>query len=282
MLELYWLIVPRPAQRVTPDSKGTFKCRLTNAVIDPFALRFSSGELVAGRLLHDKSGWLGKCRCAMEVKARWVRNAFGVCENAKTMALEELVTAPRSLLNTLAPTEGGTEYASDGIGLSIRKKIIECQALGQSPGSTRMRTLEILLVDDNPADTDLTSEVLASHSCPSHIHPVLDGVEAIAFLRQKGKYGHVLVPDFVILDLNLPKKSGRDVLAEVKADPVLCKIPIAIFSTSEAWQDVVRSYELGANCYVRKPGNLRDFVAAVTAIGQFWFSVARLPYEEQG
>jgi chemotaxis family two-component system response regulator Rcp1 len=198
------------------------------------------------------------------------------------MALEELVTAPRSLLNTLAPTEGGTEYASDGIGLSIRKKIIECQALGQNPGSTRMRTLEILLVDDNPADTDLTSEVLASHSCPSHIHPVLDGVEAIAFLRQKGKYGHVLVPDFVILDLNLPKKSGRDVLAEVKADPVLCKIPIAVFSTSEAWQDVVRSYELGANCYVRKPGNLRDFVAAVTAIGQFWFSVARLPYEEQG
>jgi two-component system, chemotaxis family, response regulator Rcp1 len=166
--------------------------------------------------------------------------------------------------------------------LSSRKKIIDGQALGASPGSTRMRALEILLVDDNPADTDLTSEVLTSHGCPSHIHPVLDGVEAIEFLRQMGKYGNALVPDFVILDLNLPKKSGRDVLAEVKADPVLRKIPIAIFSTSEAWQDVDRSYELGANCYVRKPGNLRDFVAAVTAIGQFWFRVARLPCKEQG
>jgi two-component system, chemotaxis family, response regulator Rcp1 len=198
------------------------------------------------------------------------------------MALEEVVTAPRSLPAALASTEEETENAIKGTGLSIGKKIIERQALDRGPGSTRMRALEILLVDDNPADTDLTSEVLSSHSCPSHIHPVLDGVEAMAFLRQKGKYGNALVPDFVILDLNLPKKGGRDVLAEVKADPVLRKIPIAIFSTSEAWQDVARSYELGANCYVRKPGNLRDFVAAVTGIGQFWFSVARLPYEEQG
>jgi chemotaxis family two-component system response regulator Rcp1 len=102
------------------------------------------------------------------------------------------------------------------------------------------------------------------------------------FCAKRAKYGNALVPDFVILDLNVPRKSGRDVLAEVKADPVLSKISIAIFSTSEAWQDVVRSYELGANCYVRKPRNLRDFVAAVTAIGQFWFSVARLPCEEQG
>jgi chemotaxis family two-component system response regulator Rcp1 len=198
------------------------------------------------------------------------------------MALEELVTAPGSPFAALVPADEGTEYACNGIDLSIGKNIIERQVLDRSPGNPRMRTLEILLVDDNPADTDLTSEVLASHSCPSHIHPVLDGVEAIAFLRQKGKYGNALVPDFVILDLNLPKKSGREVLAEVKADPVLRKIPIAIFSTSEAWQDVARSYELGANCYVRKPGNLRDFVAAVTAIAQFWFSVARLPCEEQG
>jgi chemotaxis family two-component system response regulator Rcp1 len=189
---------------------------------------------------------------------------------------------PRSILATLVLTEEVAEYASNGISLPTCKEVVEGQVLGRSPGSTRMRTLEILLVDDNPADADLTSEVLASHSDPSHIHPVLDGVEAIAFLRQKGKYGNALVPDFVILDLNLPKKSGREVLAEIKADPVLRKIPIAIFSTSEAWQDVVRSYDLGANCYVRKPGNLRDFVAAVTAIGQFWFSVARLPCEEQG
>jgi CheY-like chemotaxis protein len=141
-----------------------------------------------------------------------------------------------------------------------------------------MRTTEILLVDDNPADTDLTSEVLARSGCASH--SVIDGVEAIAFLRREGKYANAILPDFVMLDLNLPKKDGRAVLAEVKADPVLRKIPIAIFSTSEAPQDIVRSYELGANCYVSKPGNLRDFISAVTAIGEFWFRLAHLPHGE--
>jgi len=144
-----------------------------------------------------------------------------------------------------------------------------------------MRTTEVLLVDDNPADTDLTSEILASSGCPSHIQAVTDGVEAIAFLRREGKYANAASPDFVILDLNLPRKDGRAVLAEVKADPVLRKIPIAIFSTSEARQDIVRSYELGANCYVSKPGNLRDFISAVTSIGEFWFGLARLPREEE-
>ncbi|MGD0506153.1 MAG: response regulator [Terriglobales bacterium] len=144
-----------------------------------------------------------------------------------------------------------------------------------------MRRTEILLVDDNPADTDLTSEVLARYGCPSHIHVVTDGVEAIAFLRQEGKYANALPPDFVILDLSLPRKDGRAVLAEIKTDSVLRKIPIAIFSTSEARQDIVRSYEMGANCYVSKPGNLRDFVSAVTSIGEFWFGWARLPREEE-
>jgi two-component system response regulator len=144
-----------------------------------------------------------------------------------------------------------------------------------------MRTTEVLLVDDNPADTDLTSEVLARNGCPSHIHAVVNGVEAIAFLRRQGKYAKALLPDFVILDLSLPGKDGRAVLAEVKADPILRKIPIAIFSTSEARQDIVHSYELGANCYVSKPGNLRDFISAVTSIGEFWFGLARLPREEE-
>jgi chemotaxis family two-component system response regulator Rcp1 len=144
-----------------------------------------------------------------------------------------------------------------------------------------MRTTEILLVDDNPADTDLTREVLARDGCPIHIHAVTDGVEAIAFLRREGKYAKALLPDFVILDLSLPKKDGRVVLAEVKADPVLHKIPIVIFSTSEARQDILQSYELGANCYVSKPGNLTDFISAVTSIGEFWFGLARLPREEE-
>jgi chemotaxis family two-component system response regulator Rcp1 len=143
-----------------------------------------------------------------------------------------------------------------------------------------MRTTEILLVDDNPGDTDLTSEVLSRDGSPSHIHAVTDGVEAIAFLRREGKYAHARLPDFVILDLNLPKKDGRDVLAEVKADRLLRKIPIAIFSTSEARQDILRSYELGANCYVSKPGNLQGFISAVTSIGEFWFGLAHLPCTE--
>jgi chemotaxis family two-component system response regulator Rcp1 len=144
-----------------------------------------------------------------------------------------------------------------------------------------MRTTEVLLVDDNPADTDLTSEVLSRNGCPSHIHSVVNGAEAIAFLRREGKYANAPRPDFVILDLSLPGKDGRAVLTEVKADPDLRKIPIAIFSTSEAPQDIMRSYELGANCYVCKPGNLQDFISAMTSIGEFWFGLARLPREEE-
>jgi two-component system, chemotaxis family, response regulator Rcp1 len=145
-----------------------------------------------------------------------------------------------------------------------------------------MKMTEVLLVDDNPADTDLTSEVLSRNRHPSHIHAVFNGVEAIAFLRREGKYANELLPDFMILDLSLPGKDGRAVLAEVKGDQRLRQIPITIFSTSEAQQDVVRSYELGANCYVRKPGNLQDYVLAVTSIGEFWLGVARLPREEEG
>jgi len=110
---------------------------------------------------------------------------------------------------------------------------------------------------------------------------VINGVEAVAFLRREGKYAHEILTDFVILDLNLPGKDGRAVLAEVKGDQLLRKIPIAIFSTSEAQQDIMRSYELGANCYVSKPGNLRDFISAVTSIAEFWSGLARLPREEK-
>lgn len=144
-----------------------------------------------------------------------------------------------------------------------------------------MRTAEVLLVDDNPADTDLISEVLSRSGCPNHIQSVSNGVEAITFLRREGKYANAAIPDFVLLDLSLPGKDGRAVLAEAKGDQLLRKIPIAIFSTSEAPQDILRSYELGANCYVTKPGNLRDFISAVTSIGEFWFGVAHLPRKEE-
>lgn len=144
-----------------------------------------------------------------------------------------------------------------------------------------MKTTEVLLVDDNPADADLTSDVLARNGYLCHIQEVGDGEEAIAFLRRLGKYRNAHPPDFMILDLSLPKKDGSTVLAEVKADPLLRMIPVVIFSTSEARQDIVRSYELGANGYVSKPGNLRDFVSAVTSIAEFWLNLARLPREEE-
>jgi len=144
-----------------------------------------------------------------------------------------------------------------------------------------MKAAEVLLVDDNPADTDLTIEILSRNGCASRIHSVFNGVDAIEYLRRKGKYASAPLPDFVILDLSLPGKDGRAVLAEVKGDQLLRKIPIAVFSTSEAQQDIVSSYELGANCYVRKPGNLQDFISAVASIGEFWLGVARMPREEE-
>jgi len=122
-------------------------------------------------------------------------------------------------------------------------------------------TPEILMVDDNPADIDLTSEIPAQSKGHFHVNAVMDGAEAISFLRQQGKYAEAPVPDLVVLDLNLPRKNGREVLAEVKSDPRLAKIPVVIFTSSQASSDVMRSYALGANCYLRKPGNLPDFVA---------------------
>ncbi len=139
---------------------------------------------------------------------------------------------------------------------------------------------DILLVDDNPADIDLTAETLARQGCEAHIQAVGDGVEAIAFLRGQGKYAGVLCPHLIVLDLNMPRKDGRAVLAAVRADPVLKRIPVVVFTTSSAPQDILRSYELGASCYVSKPGNLADFVSAVTEIAKFWLGCVCLPCRE--
>jgi CheY-like chemotaxis protein len=136
---------------------------------------------------------------------------------------------------------------------------------------------ELLVVDDNPADVALVCEALAGSLRRSKINSVGDGVEAMAFLDRREKYANVLRPDLVILDLNLPKKDGLSVLAAMKAGPELRRIPVVIFSTSQLRKDIVRSYEVGANCYVKKPGNLTEFFAAVKAIEEFWFSFVNLP-----
>jgi two-component system, chemotaxis family, response regulator Rcp1 len=142
-------------------------------------------------------------------------------------------------------------------------------------------TPEILMVDDNPADIDLTSEVLAQSKGHFHVNAVNDGAEAISFLRHQGKYAKAPVPDLVVLDLNLPHIDGCEVLLSIKSDPALARIPVLIFTTSQADSDIARSYKLGANCYLRKPGNLPEFVAVVQSMAEFWLGFASLPQKER-
>jgi two-component system, chemotaxis family, response regulator Rcp1 len=137
--------------------------------------------------------------------------------------------------------------------------------------------LRLLLVDDNPADVGLAREALARSPRHSEIESVADGAEALAFLDRRGKYANAHRPDLVILDLSLPKRNGHAVLAAMKAGPELRRIPVVIFSTSQLSQDITRSYELGASCYVSKPGNLTDFFSAVKSIEEFWCDFASLP-----
>jgi chemotaxis family two-component system response regulator Rcp1 len=140
---------------------------------------------------------------------------------------------------------------------------------------------EILLVDDNPADLDLTTDALAQSSWQTNVNTVSDGVEAMAYLRREGKYAAATRPHLVLLDLNLPRKDGRSVLADMKSNPALRRIPVVIFSTSQAAKDIERSYELGANTYVSKPATLAEWVAAVKLLKDFWIGCACLPHEEK-
>jgi CheY-like chemotaxis protein len=140
---------------------------------------------------------------------------------------------------------------------------------------------EVLLVDDNPGDTYLIADVLMRKDRHTHVHSVADGVEAMAFLRGEGKYANAVPPTLIVLDLNMPRKDGQAVLSEVKSDPGLQQIPVVVFSTSKARDDIAASYRLGANSYVSKPGDLNGFVSAVTAIGDFWLGMANVPRREE-
>jgi CheY-like chemotaxis protein len=139
------------------------------------------------------------------------------------------------------------------------------------------RPVEILLVEDNPGDVDLTRETLQDSKLLNHMNVVGNGVEAMAYLRRQGKYAEATRPDLILLDLNLPKKDGREVLAEVKADDQLRRIPVVVLTTSCAEQDILQTYDLHANCYITKPVNLDQFSAVVRAIEEFWFTTVKLP-----
>jgi chemotaxis family two-component system response regulator Rcp1 len=139
------------------------------------------------------------------------------------------------------------------------------------------RCIEILLVEDNPGDVRLTQEAMKEGDVRNHMEVVGDGVEAMAYLRREGLYTGKPRPDFILLDLNLPRKDGREVLEEIKADPELKRIPVMVMTTSEAEQDIQRVYDLHANCYITKPVDLEHFLEAIKTIKEFWFRVARLP-----
>lgn len=140
-----------------------------------------------------------------------------------------------------------------------------------------MEPIHILLVDDDLADVRLTKEALKEHKVYCHTAVAADGVEAMAYLRREGPYADVARPDIILLDLNMPRKDGREVLQELKADPTLSRIPVVVMTTSSADQDVVQSYNLGANCYIIKPCDLDQLATIVKSIEDFWFTVVRLP-----
>ncbi|MBD3316534.1 MAG: response regulator [Chitinivibrionales bacterium] len=136
--------------------------------------------------------------------------------------------------------------------------------------------VDVLLVEDNPGDVRLTEEAFSECKHAIRLHVASDGVQATAFLRREGTFQNAPRPDMILLDLNLPRKSGREVLAEIKEDPEFRTIPVAILTTSKAEEDVLKSYELQANCYLTKPLDLDRFIEMIRNIGDFWFSTARL------
>jgi len=141
------------------------------------------------------------------------------------------------------------------------------------------KPVEILLVEDNPGDVRLTQETLKEFKVLNNLSVVGNGVEAMAFLRHEGRYAKASRPDLILLDLNLPKKDGREVLKEIKLDEQLKRIPVVVLTTSSAEQDILKTYELHANCYITKPVDLDQFIAVIKSIEKFWFTIVRLPPE---
>lgn len=143
------------------------------------------------------------------------------------------------------------------------------------------RLIEVLLVEDNPGDVRLTREALKDGRLLNNLSVVGDGVEALSFLRRQGKFVEAALPDLILLDLNLPKKDGREVLAEIKADPALRRIPVVVLTTSSAEEDILKTYDLHANCYITKPVDLEQFMRVIKSIEDFWVSVVKLPCKGQ-
>ncbi|MEI6876182.1 MAG: response regulator [Spirochaetota bacterium] len=144
-------------------------------------------------------------------------------------------------------------------------------------GDEQGKVVDILLVEDNPGDVDLAREALSDSKIRNTLFVVSDGVEAMAFLRREGVHAEARRPDLILLDLNLPRKDGREVLAEMKGDPGLRSIPVVVLTSSQAEEDILRSYDLHANCYITKPMDLKQFIRVINAIEDFWLTIVKLP-----
>jgi two-component system, chemotaxis family, response regulator Rcp1 len=140
-----------------------------------------------------------------------------------------------------------------------------------------MKPIEILLVEDNPGDARLTREALSMSKIQNNLHHARDGEEAMRFLRRQGAFAEVPQPDLILLDLNLPKRDGREVLEDIKRDPLLMHVPVVILTSSQAEEDILRAYRLHANCFITKPVDLEQFIKVVGSIEQFWFTIVKLP-----
>jgi two-component system, chemotaxis family, response regulator Rcp1 len=147
--------------------------------------------------------------------------------------------------------------------------------------ATLQKQVEILLVEDNPGDVRLTTEAFKEGKILNRLSVVNDGIEAIAFLRKQGKYSNAPRPDIIFLDLNMPKKDGREVLTEIKNDPSLKSIPVIILTTSQSEQDILMTYESHANCFISKPVDLEQFLKVTQLIEEFWLSIVKLPPNNQ-
>jgi two-component system, chemotaxis family, response regulator Rcp1 len=169
----------------------------------------------------------------------------------------------------MSTTTTGAAMASSGQRTQTR--------MNTTPNANRGEPIEILLVEDSPDDADLTMDALRDGRVRNRITHVEDGVQAMAFLRREGIYADAPRPDLILLDLNLPRKSGREVLAEVKHDPDLRRIPVVIMTSSDDEKDILAAYNLYVNCYVTKPVDLDQFIGVVKSIEQFWFTIVKLP-----
>ncbi len=148
-----------------------------------------------------------------------------------------------------------------------------------NPSSRQGRAIQILLVEDSPSDTELTIEALRDGKVSNNLSVVEDGVQALQFLRREDRFTQAPRPDLILLDLNLPRKDGREVLVELKADPNLRTIPVVVLTTSRADQDILKAYQLNANCYITKPVDFKQFIEVVRSIEHFWLTVVTLPGE---